>query len=323
MRDLLNRYYAIPIKQDIALDGRNGFTDGEYVYFTISADNKEAIYMEQATLAYYLVENGFEQTAFPIQNQQEQWITYDEGTYFLVVKARQVQTERLQSHGKSLASFHQANVGYPYEPQYISSYGQWKQLWIDKLTFYEERIIAEAKENSNESFRLLMDSLPYIIGISENAIQYIQESERESKFNEGDQGTITFQRYRDDMLKSVIWMDDLVYDHPIRDVAEFIRLSMTQKNPMELEEVWLFLKDYDSIRPLSNFSWRLLYARLLFPANLFDFIESGLIANDMDRKCKEMTEVLEKQSIYEENIRSLFLKIRDHFAGDIPVLQWL
>lgn len=113
-----------------------------------------------------------------------------------------------------------------------------------------------------------MDFMPYLSGISENAIQYMQESEYESRFHETDQGTITFRRYHGQFSRHHLWLTDFAYDHPARDLAEFIRNQLLQtEDPMD--GIQAFLEDYQQVRPLSVFSWRLLYARLLFPIHFF------------------------------------------------------
>src|SRR5699024_5628412 len=98
-------------------------------------------------------------------------------------------------------------------------YGKWKQLWIDKLTSIEHSVFDEAQKYLNSYYDAVIDSLPYIIGISENAIQYLNETYYESNFDESDQGTITFLRYTDHLLQPIIWVNDLSYDHPTRDIA--------------------------------------------------------------------------------------------------------
>lgn len=324
MKDILTNDYAIHIREKMTVDGREGFKNAEYIYFTISSQNKEAIHMEQAALAYYLVENGYNHTAYPIQNVQGNWLTRSQENTYIVAKVNQLQETPLNKHGKILADFHQTNTAYHYEPENISSYGQWKQLWINKLTVFERQIVQEAKKRTNSYYRLLMDILPYIIGISENAIQYIQETTEDHRYHEGDQGTIAFKRYQNNLLKPVIWVDGLVYDHPTRDLAEFIRTKLFQSDEQSKTELTLFMNDYQSLRPLSIFSWRLLYARLVFPIPIFDLLEKGFIIQDDDRHYLEMIDLLEKQTIYEQNLSSFFQTMGvDHEALDIPVLQWL
>ncbi|WP_373893219.1 hypothetical protein ACUL41_06605 [Virgibacillus natechei] len=323
LRELLATYYAIQTEEKLMLDGKEGYRHGEYVYFTISADNKEIIYMEQAALAYYLVENGYSHLAIPIPNVHGEWFSPHQEKKYIVLQVQYTQAESEFTNGVLLANFHQVGSAYSYEPQAISSYGGWKQLWIDKLTVFETKIEKDAMDHTSNYSRLLMDVLPYIIGISENAIQYIGESEKDYRFHDADQGTIAFRRYAGNLVNPVLWTNDLVYDHPTRDLAEYIRLLMLGNN--DEQDIVTFLNDYQSIRPLSVFSWRLLYARLIFPMHLFDVIGKGFLNQEpADQLHEEMTVLLDKQAIYEEKLRHFF-QIADveTDSAHIPVLHWL
>lgn len=324
MRDLLNAFYAIQISEEIVVGERVGFKSGTNTYFTTLATNNKAIHMEQASLAYHLVENGYDQMAIPVPNQYGDWITsYRDANYF-VLKVIDLQKDLRAGHGALLAQFHQKNNAYAYEPQHISSYGQWKNLWIDKLTSFENKIIEESKEKQNDYYRLLRDALPYIIGISENAIQYMQESEQENRYGQSDQGTISFQRYRDQLIQPVIWHTDLVYDHLTRDLAEFIRFNFLQNGKHSFDHIIQFLDDYQSIYPLSIFSWRLLYARLIYPVHLLDLIEHAFLEQQYERHFEYLQKLLDEQSNYEQCLSHLFQGIELNYkALNIPVLQWL
>lgn len=325
MKDLLATYYDIHMEEKVVLDQRNGCKSGQYIYFIMSADNKEAIHMEQAALAYYLAENNYAGTAIPIPTIHGDWVANVEGKRYLVLQVTEWRGQNTAAEGKQLADFHQLGSLYRYEPQEISSYGQWKQLWINKMTVYENTIAQDAEKNPSDYYRLVMDIFPYIIGISENAIQYAQETEQEYRFDDADRGTIAFKRYRGSMAKSVIWTDDLVYDHPTRDLAEHIRDKLLQDDGHHVREVTAFLEDYQSVRPLSIFSWRLLYARLIYPIHLYDALERGLFHQDEDHQhYQEMTQLLTKQVMYEQRLGEFFANVAlDHEALQIPVLHWV
>jgi spore coat protein YutH len=324
LRDLLRTFYATQISEEIVVEEKVGFKSGNSFYFTILATNNKVIHMEQASLAYYLVENGYYQIAHPIPNIHGDWITSYHDARYMVLKVTQLNENIRVNHGKLLAQFHQTNNAYGFEPKHISSYGQWKMLWIDKLTSFEAKIIEEAKENNNDYYRLLINILPYIIGISENAIQYMQESEQEYRYDHSDQGTISFQRYHDQLLCPVVWHTDLVYDHLTRDLAEFIRFKFLQNGEQAFTEVMLFLKEYQSIHPLSVFSWRLLFARLIYPAHMLDLIEHAFLTQNYERHVLQLQEVLEKQSDYERCLGCFFQRLEVNYNElQIPMLQWL
>lgn len=326
MKNLLAAEYGIDVRNQVHLLGKEGFQDAECLYFIIPSNNREVIHMEQAALAYYLAENNYHHVAYPIPTANGRWFVHDENEHtYMVVKVDQLQEiNPRESHGKKVALFHQIGTAYRYEPQEISSYGQWKALWINKITQFEQRLLKEAKANSNQYYRLVMDMLPYLIGISENAIQYIQESEADPRFHEIDQGTIVFQRYRKNLLESVIWGNQLAYDHPSRDIAEFIRHAFLTSNFDGWDIVKPFMSDYQEIRPLSVFSWRLIYARLLYPIHLFDCLQRGFVYQDYDRSYEELKELLNKQVYYENYLGQFFHRLQvDYKNLDIPVVHWL
>ncbi|WP_053071820.1 protein kinase family protein [Ornithinibacillus contaminans] len=324
MKELLLTNYNIYVKDYVSVLGRTGFRDQDYTYFIINATNKEMIQMEQAALAYYLSENGYNHTALPIPTNDNKWFVNQEDNRYLVLRVAELQENLRDSHGVTLAQFHEKTAAYPYEPKEISSYGLWKNLWINKLTAFEQKIQKEAIEHPTDYYRLLIDVLPYLVGISENAIQYIQESESDKRYHYGDQGVFTFQRYKENLVEPVIWTDELVYDHPSRDLAEFIRYKFLENDEKITDEVVKFMSDYQSIRPLSVFSWRLLYARLVFPIHLFDFIERCFYGNDFDQYHVALRGYMERQKLYEQRLGQLYDVMEvDYKSFDIPIIQWL
>lgn len=324
MRELLSNYFAIQVNQPITIRGLTGYKNNEYSYFIIQTDNNKAIHMEQIVLSYYLYEIGFQHVALPIQNREGEWLTSYNNKTYMVVQVASTLNRNVIDHGTQLARFHQAAMSYPYEPTTISSYGQWKNLWIEKLTHFETQIQVKAKEKTNHCYRFIMDALPYVVGISENAIQYMQESEEEQRFDLGDQATITFFRYDSNVIHPIIWPNDLVYDHSVRDLAEHIRNQLLEHGDHAIDNIMRFIKDYQNIRLLSPFSWRLLFARLLFPVHLFDQIGAYTL-NEEDKHVElNLKNTFSKQRFYEQNLRQLFEQTeRNNNNLHLPMLHWL
>ncbi|MFD1361456.1 hypothetical protein [Lentibacillus salinarum] len=323
MRQFLAAYYGIQTRDKALWDGTEGFKDDSYVYFTISAGQNETIHMEQAALAFYLHGNQHPRITVPVPNNQGDWYTLYNDSHYMVLRAENRSFVQQGPYGERLASFHLTGTAYPYEPQTISSYGQWKGLWIDKLTAFEKKIEMEANAYPTHYYRLLKDSLPYLIGISENAIQYMQESESDPRFHDVDQGTVVFGRCHNQLQNHVLWMTDLAYDHPARDLAEYIRYLLLEKeNPMH--DIKTFLDDYQRVRPLSIFSWRLLYARLLYPIHLFDVIEQGFLTDHYESAYSNLSALLQLQPLYEKRLGLFFENAGiDCEEWQIPVLHWL
>ncbi len=319
---MLNIHYRIQSDDKVFLGVKEGYRQGDNIYVTISGKNRETILMEQAVLSYYLRDNSVEMLAIPIPNLNGEWYTPYKDDSWMVLHMKEERNEsRLNDKpiGRQLAELHQVGGKFSYEPKAISSYGKWKELWIEKLTTFEEVIEDQARETPSDYYRTLMDFLPYLIGISENAIQYLQESEREKRILDTDQGTTTFIRFDQFMEQSIVWTDQLAYDHPTRDIAEYIRSSFLKNDSPK--KIINFLNDYQTVSPLSIFGWRLVYARLLFPIQLFDFIEQGFTKPQKEIELRRMIKI---QTAYEKQLRDFYEMVGvDAEKWEIPVIHWL
>lgn len=325
VKNLLGEQYAIRLKEQTVVDEKTICMDGEYYYLIIEVKNKEVIHMEQAALAEYLVENGYTHTFVPIPNVNGEWLTAYDGQVYLVLKTAQFQHDTTMPHGQQLAAFHAIGSTYPFEPKKISSYGKWKELWINKLTVYETKAAQEAKKHPSAYYENVMNMLPYMIGMSENAIQYVQESEQDNRFHEHDQGTICFHRYTGQLLQPALWPVDFVYDHPARDLAEYIRARLLNHNlDSAAGEIVQFLQEYQQVHPLSVFGLRLLYARLLFPVHLFDLVGQGFLHTNPSMLFDDLIKLCNQQIDYEAKLRMFFKLVGvDPQLLHIPMLHWL
>lgn len=323
MHHILISEYGINVKEQTVLSDQKAYLDENYIYFIMSIKNNKSIHIEQAALAYYLSEHNDNNVAYPIRNRQGQWFTTHNDNQLMVLKANFQCKQQTMSYGLNLATFHQIGSLYTFEPQTISSYGQWKNLWITKLTALETEVERKVKEENDFNYLLIMDILPYIIGICENAIQYIAESETDLRFNKADQGSITFYRYNKQLDDPFIWFYDLTYDHPTRDIAEYIRYQYLLNHHGDIMEIVSFLNNYQQIRSLSIFSWQQLYGRLIYPAHFFDCIEEVLF-NKGNGDTHELEKLVHSQTSYEEKLKDLFATIdMSRGALEIPKLAWL
>lgn len=321
---MLHNKYGIQIIGEHLQNEHVYFHDAHHHYVTMRTDNKKDIYLEQAALAHYLIENGFYQTTQPIVNTSGDWFTEHQGERILVLRIIQFQREERPEHGKQLAHFHQLNKSYPYEPEHLSSYGAWRELWIDKLTVFEQQIEKMGTENNHPFYKQLRDILPYVVGISENAIQYVHETGLKAHFNESDQGTVTFQRYQKQLMEPTISLSDLAYDHLTRDLAEYIRGVFLERENDSLDIVKRFLSDYESVQTLSAFGWRLLYARLAYPIHFFDVIAKGFNPENLDTAHQKLWILIKAQPIYEKKLKHLYDFIgSDYKIAELPKIQWL
>lgn len=320
-RNILADYYYIHADDEILYNDVQGYSQDNTIYFIMPMENNEIFTMEQIVIAYFLKENGYHNITLPIQNKQNEWFTSIEQEHYIVSLVEELQSENRLTPGEQLAYFHEVGATYPYEPQEISSYGKWKDLWIYKLSIFEERAMQRQENFPHRYNKYIWDVFPYLIGMSENAIQYVQETDAERRFHEADQATVTIRRYTTQLEEPILLFNDLCYDHRARDIAEAVRHMFLHK--IDSEEIRRFLTDYEAVRPLSIFSWRLVYARLIFPIQLFDALER-LYKEPSDETFETFVYLMENQDNFTKELRRFFdySTIHAEHLG-IPVLNWL
>ncbi|MFD2654768.1 hypothetical protein [Gracilibacillus thailandensis] len=296
------------------------FADQSYYYFIIPTSITERFALELYTIATHYHQQGWTNVTCPIPNVHNQFLTSIGKEKYLLCYA--IYNDDQREEATKLSGFHQTGFGYPYQPSTMNSYGRWKELWITKIDQYEALYKQLYQQRPASPFiRGFVNMFPYIVGLAENAIQYMHIVEQESQFNESDQPSITFGRYQSDMSEVFIWSNRFVYDHPVRDMAEKLRKYMLTPNGLSSQECQQFLQRYVSNIPISAFGWKLLYARLIFPIHLLDSMDQ---IRQTANHHLDIEELVENQSVYEENLRTFFYQIGiDQREINSIQLDWL
>ncbi|QDP40983.1 spore coat putative kinase YutH [Radiobacillus deserti] len=324
MEHVLSQYVDSFNGQKTTINGYDGYKKGSEYYFIIPSENNEEVLLEQKALADFMYVHGVDFVSTPIFNKNGSLLTIDQNKEYIVCCGKPMQGHQSEHPGSVLAKFHHLGSQYPYEPVLISSYGQWSTLWSEKLNAFEQFYAKQWSERPVSKFqRLFIDTFPYLIGLTENALQYTDETEKDWRYHEVDRGTICFQRYTNQMKQSIIWPYELVYDHPARDIAEYIRPYFLQSEEDCFQLLRVFIQEYEQVNPLSIFSWRMIYARLLLPVHLFDYLEEGFSHKDTEAVYKSYHSLLMKSKRYEENLK-IFFKEMGLAKEDItiPSIDW-
>jgi len=231
------------------------------------------------------------------------------------------------NEGQDLASFHKIGRFYPQPPQKATRLGQWKTLWenrLDQLEHWWAQKLPKIPANRFE--KLFYETFPYYLGLSENAIQYIADCLWEDERNEVGTGTICLIKYQPQTgSDGVIFPTELIYDHPTRDIAEWIRSKYEAGAP--LQEVIQFLNNYEQHLPLSSIGWRMLYGRLLFPLSYFETIEGYYSAPSENAKEwyeRKFFNLINQTESYEHFLRTFYKNIGLPARSlQIPEIEWL
>lgn len=251
----------------------SGFTQSELT---------ELYYMSQ-----YLQEQSDPYVSVFIFTKEGELTFEDEGKTYALLKAPIPVSNRSFSVGGELAEFHRKGRGFPYEVKEAGRIGQWKDLWgkrVDQLeSFWMQKIHMSPLEPFEKK---MIEAFPYYSGLAENAIQYLVDTELDDNPGAEDSGTICHQRMERDTwsAESLIRIPgDWVFDHAARDIAEYMRSTYLYHRDDLLNDGFLFLQEYEQITPLSSFSKRLFYSRLLFPLHFFETVESYYISHDSEK----------------------------------------
>ncbi|WP_413378660.1 spore coat putative kinase YutH [Alkalihalobacillus sp. 1P02AB] len=238
--------------------------------------------------------------------------------------------------GEHLAIVHHYGKQTSQNRKQYDYFGQWPNLWQQRLEQLEEWYFQVNYEGPqtivDEAF---LYTYPYYMGITENAIQYAVDAGLDDRTSEMEQGTLCHRRFTEETWLTlserggiVKCPTEFVFDHPCRDLAEWIRSKrfslFDQRNGGLIEP---FLEGYTQYNPLTSYSWRLMYARLLFPVHYFETIEDYYRSQIREEKFQigqRFTQLLEHEKdnetflqVFQENIKM------PRTTGRTPRIDWI
>ncbi|MHC0038996.1 spore coat putative kinase YutH [Pseudoneobacillus sp. C159] len=327
----LEEFYGIHSQQQTRVGRYEGFINNEQIFIMAPLrENKEHI-PELQGIAEHLIHSGDRHVLTITKTKTGQLWGEKEGESFCLLSCQIRKQNKIQQLGRKLAKFHYRGLTIPFKVERTSRIGQWKQLWEKRLTQMEnvwKAKLYHAPENEFE--RMFLESFPYYLGLTENAIQYLVDSEIDGTPEQSDNGTVCHERFthqtwgKDIILKNPL---DWVFDHRGRDLAEWSRSVYFESKYNYHQQVRKFFQDYQQLAPLSAFGWRLLFSRLIFPLHYYECIEDYyLSSSEQNRNSKEenLSKLLKTSSEYERFLGEFFqLTEAPIRKWDIPQLDWM
>ena len=168
----------------------------------------------------------------------------------------------------------------------------WAELWSKKIDYFEYQI----KELGKDKL-IILDSFSYYVGLSENAISYVNKINKVISISENDYITLSHRRifYPNTNLNYYNPLS-FIFDLEVRDVAEYLKIGFFNG-----EDSLLDLKTFLKMKRLTSYSYHMLYARLLYPSYYFDIYESIMNNNtEEDELLKIINKVLEYELFLKE-----------------------
>ncbi|MFO6498507.1 spore coat putative kinase YutH [Bacillus sp. z60-11] len=330
MKDLIKEKFGIHIRDMTSYLSYQSFQTPNSIFLIVPVSHlTQTELAELYGMSQYLQEQRDPYVSTFIFTKDGEMTFEDGGATYVLLQAAPRFTNRSFPFGAELAEFHQKGRGYPYEVKETSRIGQWKELWGKRLDQLEQFWIQKSQSKQLEPFeKQFIESFPYYLGLTENAIQYLADTELDDQPQSMDSGTICQQRLssetwkREPLIKVPL---EWVFDHAARDLAEYTR-SMFQENNT-FNEIASFLQQYEQVTPLSSFSKRLLYSRLLFPLHYFETVEGYYISSESEHHYFEnkLDHLLSRSAAYEKFLGAFqeMAAMRGGGYAVIPLVNWL
>lgn len=332
LEEMLEREYGVKVQEYVQLDSYQALRSNGWLYLIAKPGNREEEELiELERIATHLRNYGDSHVPVFLPSKNGKLLTKWEHNQYCVLANRQTNKQQIQKLGRKLAKFHERGGKIPFQIQRSSRIGQWKKLWEKRLEQMEKvwnGLLFQSPEDEFE--RMFVDSFPYYMGLTENAIQYLVDTEIDDNPTERDHGTVCHERFsvrswgKEYMIKNPL---DWVFDHRSRDLAEWARERYFRNKQTYQLDLKQFFQEYQSISPISSFSWKLLYARILFPLHYFDCIENYYSTHsEQDKKfLEDQLGKLLRQSTEYERFLGGFYQLTGAAVKNMQLLQpeWL
>lgn len=264
MKNFINYYYNFDI-HNIYFSNEKYFFDNDKIKYVL-----ELCYNPDISSYYYELESQLEKYKYfftIILNRENNYITWIEGKPYVLLKIGNINNEKISVFDIKNNYFIEIN-----NKLSIINRFPWIKLWENKIDYFEEWLFLK-----QEGYKKIYPLFHYFVGIAENALLYLKESEIEEKKEQSDQLVISHNRLSiNDELYDYYDSSNIIIDHASRDIGEYIK-------SMFLYRVWDLdlIKQYLKKQYFSRYGIRVLFARILFPSFFFDYLEK-MITNNSD-----------------------------------------
>ena len=185
----------------------------------------------------------------------------------------------------------------------------WGDLWSKKIDYFEYQIKELGKDKP-----IILDSFSYYIGLAENAISYVNKINRVIGISENDNIVLSHRRvfYPNTNLNYLNPLS-FIFDLEVRDIAGYLKIEFFNG-----ENSLLDLITYLKIKKLTQYSYHMLYARLLYPSYYFDIYED-IMNNGVDEE--KLIPIINKVKDYEIFLKEAYYEISKY--TNLERIDWL
>ena len=303
MKETINYYYNLnPGKIKKIFDYYYFYLDNELYYFVIydrKISDVNSIFEFNKRMLYLDISvNEI------INNKNNTVITYVNKIPYILMKIYININKPLSLGEISYVS----SIKIPYQNSLMRS--NWAMLWANKIDYLEYH-----HEQNYQKYPLLSASFDYFIGLSENAISYLNYTVLNMKPEASDVGVTSHDIINiDDTVYSIYNPLNIIIDHKARDLAEYIKISFINDNFSIFEE----LDEYFKYNYFSFYGINLLISWILYPSFYFEKYDE-IISNKENES--SILKITSRTSEYEKYLQDVFSYFRKYY--NIRELNWL
>ena len=295
MKDLLNYYYYL-YPDKIHMYNNNYYFNykNHYFCFYLYKGNKEEI-NDILSLNNYMIYNNYKINKI-ILNKDSQVLTMKNNKYYCLIL---IDNNLNKISLRDIIEFNKQNININ-----ILNRTNWYLLWTKKIDYIEYTRI-----HLKHKYKLLYNSLPYYIGLSENAISYLKYSNLNN-----DHIGISHKRVNvfDNQIEFYNPLN-LIIDYRVRDLAEYYKSIFFNKN-IDIKDIINSLKKIK----MNNIDYIYFYIRMLYPSYYFDLYDNILNGNIPENK---ILTIINLQNDYEYLLYEIYLLIKTHV--NLVGIDWI
>lgn len=303
MKNTINYYYNLnPNKINQIFHYYYFYVDNELYYFTMYMKHPKEI------RAIYEFNQALSQQGVLVHeilnNRNNTILTYVNQVPYLLMKVNVNINKPIRLSEISYLS--SIRISYPQELMRSN----WGNLWMEKIDYLEYH-----HEQNYQKYPLLSGSFNYFIGMSENAISYLNRTVTRLKTERSDIGVISHDVIMiDDTVYSLYNPQNMIIDHKARDLAEYIKISFFRDNYAIFDE----LDEYFRYHYFSFYGVQLLMARVLWPSFYFEVYDEVLQGKLNESAVLKITSRIYD---YEKYLSDVFRYFHKYYA--IEDIGWL
>ena len=292
MKELINYYYNIDINNIDELNDKYHFRIQNQDYYFVFYNRNMVELNDLINCISDLEKIGID-VHKPILNIEKSYLTKINENNYILFKVN------CQNEVFDIFDIIKNNKRLILNDSYTSLYrNNWEYLWSKKIDYYEYQIRELGLDKE-----IIKNSFSYYICLAENAISYVHLINN------------AYKNY----LPKIVWSHRRIYypnykvnyynplsfifDLEIRDIAEYLKSYFFI---LGTNETIAELKYYLESNKLDNYTYNMLFARLLFPTYYFDIYEEVMNKN---RKEDDLITIITKVDNYQEFIKKAYFEI--------------